>query len=245
MNIFFLSRLIAECAAYHFNTHVSKMLMEACQLLSTAWAMTDPETHVRMLADGNAWKATHHNHPCAVWARAHKNNYAWLAALGLALCSEFQRRFSGAAHSAEKQLRYLAAHVPAINADATAVLIGDEQITEPPQCMPEEFRVPGDAVAAYRQYYQSAGKAKMRCWRPKKAPVDADLAQFTPPWFVAVPLAMPKYYWDLVERERKRLARAERPPAPPAKKRKSKKDATAIIALPSVETAACAMQLKE
>lgn len=179
-------------------------------MLSTAWKVIAPMQYALMLEDNNAWAATHQNHPCTVWTREHKNNYAWLASLGLALCKEFEVRFSGQPHSAKKQLLYLAAHVPPIVSATEHQLVFDGLITMPPQCMPEEFHIPGDPVAAYRLYYQSENKAKLRWWRPKTAPIEIQLEEFTPEWFSAKPLAAPKYYTNkIAQQERKRKREQE------------------------------------
>jgi hypothetical protein len=41
--------------------------------------------------------------------------------------------------------------------------------TEPPQCMPDEFKVSGDSVAAYRNYYR-LGKEHLHKYTRREAP---------------------------------------------------------------------------
>lgn len=207
MNIFWLSYLIEEAARAHFNKHVVKMISETHQLLSTAhWTLGGADA----LPVGVLCKATHANHPCAVWARAHVNNYRWLAALGLALCAEYTRRFADAKrpapqHACEGPLRFLSEHPPHF-APETHVALNEHGVTEPPQCMPEQYRVPGDAVAAYRRYYQGTEKAALRWWRPKGVTVLADDRDaFTPVWFIAAPVTPQKNFLVALER-------AARPP---------------------------------
>jgi hypothetical protein len=209
MNIFLLSYLVEEAARSHFNRHVVKMISETHQLLSTAhWTLDDDAA--RALPAGMLCKPTHKNHPCAVWARAHSNNYLWLASLGLALCAEYTRRFADTKrpephHACEKALCFLLQHQPRFLASVDAAL-NEHGLTEPPQCMPEQYRVPGDAVAAYRNYYQGTEKAALRWWRPKGVPVTRDdRDDYTPAWFAATPLAPQKNFLTP-------LARALRPP---------------------------------
>lgn len=72
MNIFVLDRDPKLAAQYHCDVHLNKMLLEYAQLLSTA-----------MWYRGGIgpYKATHANHPCAVWARHSTSNYQWLCDL--------------------------------------------------------------------------------------------------------------------------------------------------------------------
>lgn len=128
MNIFFLSWLIKNCATWHFDKHM-KMILETAQLLSTAHHALNPGNAQAWQEKGYIYRKTHVGHPCALWASAHRNNYLWLARLGLALCKEYTRRYSPAIdnndgnatngtngkekiHKTEKILRFLRAHIP-------------------------------------------------------------------------------------------------------------------------------------
>lgn len=128
MNIFFLSWLVHECASFYFDRHVVKMILETAQLLCTAhWETGSALPHV-------FYRSTHKNHPSAVWVRAHRNNYQWVAWLGIA------RRYKKN-HACELLMMHLAQHVPP--ALPNFALLG---VTLPvPQAMPEELRTP-DAV---------------------------------------------------------------------------------------------------
>lgn len=211
MNIFWLWTDVIKCANDHFNAHVVKMISETWQLLSTAHWVQNGELTAEFAELGMIAKATHKNHPCAVWVRAHPNNYRWLARLGLALCEEFQRRFSGAEHKVHEKLRFLAEHCPPADSHADLLpLFFEVQVTMPPQCMPEEFQVEGDPVAAYRRYYHS--KAHMAWWRPKREPVDGDdRDEYTPFWFHA-PVCPPKYFLLQLEKQESKLAGKRRRP---------------------------------
>lgn len=85
MNIFYLHDNPVMCAMLMNDQHVSKMIIETKQLLSTAhWVL-----------DGycTAYKQTHTNHPSAVWVRESRANYEWLYQHLEALVNEFWYRY--------------------------------------------------------------------------------------------------------------------------------------------------------
>jgi hypothetical protein len=87
MNIFVLSLNPRIAAELHCDKHVVKMILETAQLLYSVHWLINPD----VLPD-NAYKKTHVNHPCAVWARDNAENYRWLCALGYYLCKEYTFR---------------------------------------------------------------------------------------------------------------------------------------------------------
>ena len=147
MNIFFLHYLTNICAQYHADKHVVKMILETAQLLCTAiW-----------LSGGNApYKATHKNHPCAVWARKSKENWIWLHSLGLELCKEYTYRY-GKTHKTQFVLEKL-----------ECPNLPDEKFTNPPQAMPDIFKHP-DTIMAYKRYYLY-GKSRLHSWKKREIP---------------------------------------------------------------------------
>lgn len=171
MNIFVLSRNVRTCAQQHCDRHVVKMALETAQLLSTALHCAAPERWAELNAQGQAYKPTHLNHPCAVWARECINNYLWLARLGLELSAEYSYRYSppGGAprvHKSQAILSALRAHAPALP---------DKRVITPfALAMPEECRLPGDPVGSYRRFY-CLHKAAIARWTRRPAP-----AWFTP-----------------------------------------------------------------
>lgn len=105
MNVFMLSWVVSVCANWHFDKHVVKMILEMAQLLSSAHHVLDPNPSKRL------YRKTHVNHPCAIWCRAHCNNYLWIAKLGLALCQEYTARYKKV-HKTQDLLVFLHDHVP-------------------------------------------------------------------------------------------------------------------------------------
>jgi hypothetical protein len=181
MNIFHLDTDPQVCAKAHCDKHVVKMILEYAQLLSTAHRMLDGKETVRISANGRKmrhWQhpdamhdrdlfmATHINHPCAVWARERVGNYLWLADLLTQLCREYTHRY-GKRHSVESRCLALLQNPPMnINMDGKDWL-------EPhpfPQAMPEEYKVAGDSVLAYRQYYNGA-KSRFAKWKNRETPL--------------------------------------------------------------------------
>lgn len=148
MNIFYLDHDPRICAQYHADVHVGKMILETAQLLSTAHRETDS------IYSDLVYKSTHKNHPSAIWARASQDNYSWLYELFRELTNEFFYRREKV-HMSWAKLKSPLANNPDLPT------IG---FTEPPQCMPDEYKVEGDAVSAYRRYYMGA-KADIASWR--------------------------------------------------------------------------------
>jgi len=149
MNIFALSRNVKACARFHCDQHVVKMPVETAQLLSTALHCHDQERWAELNASGLAYKPTHFNHPCAVWARECVNNYLWLGALGRELCAEYWFRFARERQRTHKSATVLDALIA--NAPRLPRL---PCITPFPMVMPQEYVVGHDPVASYRNYYR-------------------------------------------------------------------------------------------
>lgn len=121
------------------------MILETAQLLYTTHWLTRPER----LHEG-AYKKTHANHPCAIWARESLDNYLWLCALGFWLCREYTHRY-GNIHKTEPRILWLITHPPDLP---------EKGLTPFAQAMPPEYRHE-DAVVAYRTYYRE-NKIKQR-----------------------------------------------------------------------------------
>ena len=158
MNIFYLHSNPTIAAKYHNDKHVVKMILESAQMLSTAH---------RELDDGNVmnesivYKSAHKNHPSTKWARASYQNYRWLYLLFSDLCDEYTHRY-GKVHLTDTKLREVLSIVPR-GIDYLPLF------TQPPQCMPDEYKVPGDSVSAYRKYYIGE-KAYFSKWTNRDIP---------------------------------------------------------------------------
>ena len=184
MNIFVLDLDPEICASYHCDKHVVKMIVEYSQLLSTAHRLLDGEVSVvpYVTKTGKSrkkkiwtlpdlhgrpdprekilYKATHVNHPSAVWARSSLENYRWLATLLGWLCKEYTARY-GKVHKVEasglkerlyKHPRYFDGRT----------LMTELALTYPPQTMPPEYQQE-DVVEAYRAFYRGP-KSRFAKW---------------------------------------------------------------------------------
>ena len=172
MNIFYLDHNVAKCAEYHVDKHCIKMILEYCQLLSTAHRMIDgTETIAKSKTGRNVkrwilpderetvlYSATHINHPSAVWARQNKDNYCWLHSLLCELCKEYTYRYGKTHKCQEIGLVDKLAIVP--------YNLSDTKFTQPTPAMPDACKVPGDSIKSYRNYYIME-KQRMWSWKGK------------------------------------------------------------------------------
>lgn len=150
MNIFILDRTIKKCARYHADQHVVKMILEETQILCTVLNENGATT---------PYRSTHVNHPCVVWAGESRSNWKWLQKLTLFLNEEYQYRYGATSDHRSA----------AIARDLPLPAIPDRGLTEFVQVMPERYRINGDPVQAYRDYYvgEKSGFAR---WSRRRTP---------------------------------------------------------------------------
>lgn len=157
MNIFYLDKNPVDCAGYHCDKHVVKMILEYAQLLSTAHHVLDGPS-----APKNIYKKTHINHPSAIWVRQSVINYCLLYELWTNLCEEYTFRF-GKTHLTETKLwKTNLLNLPPKNIPLI-------KKTEMPQCMPDACKVIGDPIQGYRNYYKKE-KTHLHKWTNRKVP---------------------------------------------------------------------------
>lgn len=138
MNIFYLDTEPRRAARYHCDNHVVKMILESTQMLSAV--------HHRQRAPSPPYKLSHSRHPCTLWAGDSLLNYRWLQELASYLCDEYTSRY-GKVHKCEEL----------INGQlATPYSFLDFRYlspTPPPLAMPDIYKIPGNPVKSYRDYY--------------------------------------------------------------------------------------------
>ena len=150
MNIFILDRNIKTCARYHADQHVVKMILESAQMLCTV---------VNRNGGRAPYKSTHPKHPCTLWTGRSLSNWRWLRRLALALNQEYRYRYGTASdHKSARVIQEL-----------PFPEIADIGLTEFAQAMPAQYRVPGDAVQAYRRFYIGE-KARFAKWTRRRPP---------------------------------------------------------------------------
>lgn len=157
MNIFYLDNDTKKCATMHLDKHCVKMILEYAQLLSTAHRVLDGDEY----ADAsNLYKATHKNHPSAVWVRQSLSNYQWLYNLFVDLCYEYKFRYNKD-HKTSLLMSHLQYPPKNINKN------GD--FTEPTPAMPDDCKIENDSIASYRKYYQLY-KSHIANWKMRNVP---------------------------------------------------------------------------
>lgn len=150
MNVFFVDRDPRACAMALVDKHVGKMLIETCQLLSTAHWFNDTWT-------GDMCLPAYKNHPCARWVRHSPETYEWTFLHYVYLGEEFKYRY-GHVHGSTRR-------IPALHQGIRGVAVGWQ---DPPLAMPKEYH-DRDVVKAYRNYY-SLGKAHLHRWTRRNPP---------------------------------------------------------------------------
>ncbi|QDP58833.1 MAG: hypothetical protein Unbinned80contig1000_42 [Prokaryotic dsDNA virus sp.] len=133
MNIFFLHPDPGLAARSLCDKHVPKMALETAQMLCTA---------VNEHGGTSAYKSAYKNHPSTVWARRSQTTFLWLCEHGLAICSEYTKRF-GKVHKCEAVIRECREQIS---------LLPNEGAYPAPQCMPDQYRC-DSLFDAYRAYY--------------------------------------------------------------------------------------------
>jgi hypothetical protein len=138
MNIFYLHKDPEEAVKPMYNKHVVKMILETAQLLCTAH-------HINGNGENVPYKKTHVNHPSTVWVRENTANYNWAYCHFIALCDEYTKRY-GKTH-----LTFIKCSDVLFNPPSG--MKHSNNISEMPQCMPDEYKVVGDPIKGYRNYY--------------------------------------------------------------------------------------------
>ena len=174
MNIFYLDPDPSTCAKMHLDKHVVKMIIEYAQLMSTAHRVLDGEQYTdktannrnikrwRMkdeLSEHTLYKASHVNHPSAIWVRQSKENYRWLYRMWFYLLQEYTYRY-GKKHACEKLMSAL--YLDPMN-------IPKGIFTEPTLAMPDTYKVPNDAIKSYQNYYIH-DKSRFAKWKNREIP---------------------------------------------------------------------------
>ena len=179
MNIFALHTDPVIAAQMHCDKHVVKMIIEYAQLMSTAHRVLDGTMYldktknnrnikrwrlVDTISESEVYKASHINHPSGIWTRKTKANYEYLYTMFVALCEEYTIRY-GRKHLTQEKLEHILCTAP--------VNIPDGELTELPQAMPDDAKLP-NVIEAYRNYYR-VYKKDFAKWTKRQ----------TPEWFYA------------------------------------------------------------
>ena len=160
MNIFYVDEIPEVAAISLVDRHVVKMILESCQLLSTAHRVCDGKDNILMdEREYILYKATHKNHPSAIWVRQSVSNYNWLVEHTYGLCAEYTHRY-GKVHKSQSLMLYLQS--PPYN-------VKDYDFTSIPCCMGDEYIISDNPVINYRNYYKK-GKSDLHKWTKRNPP---------------------------------------------------------------------------
>ena len=163
MNIFFLDRTPYKAALALCDKHVPKMLLESCQMLSTA-VQANAEKEFDDL-----YKPAYLNHPMTIWVGLTRQNFIWALENAVYINHQYEQRFN----KEHKSFRIIETIYDNKYANKIKKVMHKDYISEPPQCMPDEYK-DKDYITAYRKYYQGA-KAYFAKW---------EKGVFAPEWWV-------------------------------------------------------------
>lgn len=149
MNIFVLDLDIMNCAEYHVDRHVTKMILEHAQILSTV---------CRRNGIAQGYKETHVKHPCTLWVGESLSNWLWLVELTFHLNEEYKYRY-------DKKVNHKSWDV--IRSLDTPDIV-DIGLTPFAQAMPSELKS-SDVVSSYRKYY-IRNKSHLAVWTKRDKP---------------------------------------------------------------------------
>lgn len=182
MNIFVLNNDPILAARDHCDKHVVKMIIESGQMLCVAhwigWqkvlkvnpGLKRKELMQLLMSEVDPqlrppWKMTHASHPCTKWTQRTWGNYIWLSRHGLALCDEYTRRY-GRVHKSHAVHRWLNSVMPPTFEGVTDT---PNDTTPFAVAMPDEYKISGDPVESYRNYYNRS-KSRFAKWKYTEHP---------------------------------------------------------------------------
>ena len=161
MNLFILSLIQREIAQYMMDKHVSKILLEAVQMLCSAKRILEPDDEINT----KLYKLAHKNHPVTIWCRTSKANFVWTLDLIEELHKEWRFRYGHSEkkiHKSYTMAQVLRNHIPSDDA------FKEVGLTPFALAMPIEYKT-DDPVESYRKYYMSQEKQKIATWKKARA----------------------------------------------------------------------------
>lgn len=171
VNFFYLSTDLKECAKWHGDKHLHKMIVEYAQILSSTWHLNNLTTPLGI------YKLCHKHHPVVKWVLLNIKHYDTILQLAFCLAEERRRRRKmfpksqrnryKKTHATEKVLSILKKHKPDLP---------DIDWIDPPKCMPEPYHTNAEGeelnvIDSYRLFYagHKIQVAKLK-WFPTKEP---------------------------------------------------------------------------
>ena len=161
MNLFILSLIQREIAEYMMDKHVSKILLEAVQMLCSAKRILDPDD---LETNQQLYKLAHKNHPVTIWTRKSKANFIWTLDLVEELHKEWRYRYGHPDTKIHKS--YLMAQILKANLPHNDKF-EKQGLTPFALAMPDKYKT-NDPVQSYRNYYMSEEKQKIATWNKRR-----------------------------------------------------------------------------
>lgn len=157
MNIFVLDKDPRTCARYYCNRHM-KIIVEIAQLMCQTRRVLGDKTHI-------SYKEIKQGKNIIRWLAKNSYHYYWTILLGEELCREYTFRY-GKIHKTEAVIaecrksfiaRNLTFPLNSLTFPISTILLKNEEVynhcEEPALAMPDQYKVKGDAIQSYRNYY--------------------------------------------------------------------------------------------
>lgn len=191
MNLFYLDKDLEKCAQYHVDKHVSKMILEAAQIICTNLTvdhlfgdlpgklnseqnkkLSDFRKEQKELTQEDRlfkYLPTMQNHPSTIWARSSLENFYWTHCYAHALAEEYRYRY-GRDHKSFWDV---------INKMPEPKHMVDRGFTTFGLAMPDELKDYDNPIESYRMYYM-LDKATFASWKYRDKPDwwDEDVADY-------------------------------------------------------------------
>ena len=140
--------------------HIPKMLLESAQMLSTAVRKYEEETNSTPLAEP-IYKSAYPNHPMTKWVGLNHGNFKWTLENAVFIGEEYYKRFN----KYHKSRRI----ITLIFQNNYMDCIPEGDFTDPPQCMPDQYK-DNNYVTAYRNYYKGEKEYFAKWEKGRKQP---------------------------------------------------------------------------
>lgn len=143
MNIFFLSDDPNQAARWLVDRHITKMGMEATQMLCTAYHEQGVEA---------PYRPSHRNHPSSIWCRESFDNFQWLVGHAYTIFDEYTARY-GKIHKSQAVLEWCEDNIHKLSFDSYDLTSFAIAISEDSECRKLTNFESLTAIDKYRAYY--------------------------------------------------------------------------------------------
>ena len=169
MNVFYLDDDYNKAADQICDVHCNKMIIESCQLMSTAHHILDEDNAIHGIM-----KKTHANHPSNKWVRESSRHYEWLYKYTLRLCYNYSLK-SRKVHKCFIERMPILLNLPKN--------IEDKGFVRAPAAVLDKFKHIEDLFEAYHEHISN----KYNEWpfrKPPKRPLKVEFVHGAPNWWL-------------------------------------------------------------